>query len=92
MADVVGCLGYSGQDIQFLDSERFGFVTGRGIFIYDVKKGPREMIWSVKAPNSANRFEDANSEGDVRSNRHKFWVSFRSSCSRSDALWKAATT
>ena len=63
MADIVGCLGYDGQEIFFLDSERFGFITGRGVCIYDLNKGPREMIWTHKShttPVSMRQIQDLN--------------------------------
>ena len=38
-------LGYIGQEIHYLDNEKVAFVTGRGLCIYDVNKGPRDIIW-----------------------------------------------
>lgn len=43
--DVVACSSFVGQDIAYIDSERFAHATARGLCIYDAVKGPREMIW-----------------------------------------------
>lgn len=45
--DVVGSLGYIGQDISFVDSERFAYITGNALCIYDTTKGPRDMHWKM---------------------------------------------
>jgi WD40 repeat protein/uncharacterized membrane protein YgcG len=46
--DVVGALGYVGQDLKFIDGERFAFRTGNSLCIYDTAKGPREMVWKME--------------------------------------------
>ncbi|KAJ1410674.1 hypothetical protein B484DRAFT_187343, partial [Ochromonadaceae sp. CCMP2298] len=46
--DVVGTLGYLGQEIHFLDAERYAYKTGNSVCIYDTTKGPREMIWKME--------------------------------------------
>lgn len=46
--DVVGSVGYFGQQICFIDAERFGYLTGRSVCVYDTVKGPREMIWRLE--------------------------------------------
>ena len=71
MVDVVGCLGYSGQEIFFLDSERFGYIAGRGVCVYDVNKGPREMIWSYKSRTNANSTFGKNDTDDSISGDYK---------------------
>lgn len=43
--DVVACSTFVGQDIHFIDNERFAHASARGLCIYDTAKGPREMIW-----------------------------------------------
>jgi WD40 repeat protein len=43
--DVVASVGYTGQRLFFIDEERFAHTTGKGIYIYDTHKGPREIIW-----------------------------------------------
>eukprot|EP01039_Chlorochromonas_danica_P000926 gene926-1008_t len=43
--DVVACSTFVGQDLQFIDNERFAHVSARGLCIYDTVKGPRDMIW-----------------------------------------------
>ncbi len=52
--DVLGSLGYIGQDLQFLDSERFAYISGKSICVHDITKGPRDMIWKVER--SINNF------------------------------------
>ena len=47
--DVVGSLGYIGQDIKFVDVDRFAFKTGNSLCIYDTSKGPREMVWKMES-------------------------------------------
>jgi len=46
--DVIGSFGYVGQQIQFIDAERFAYQTGNAICIYDTSKGPREMVWRME--------------------------------------------
>jgi WD40 repeat protein len=45
MVDVVASFGYTGQELNFIDQERFAHSTGKGIYIYDTVKGPREIVW-----------------------------------------------
>ena len=45
MVDVVASFGYSGQELNFIDQERFAHSNGKGIYIYDTVKGPREIVW-----------------------------------------------
>ncbi len=45
--DIVGSLGYIGQTIHFIDGERFAYITGNSLCIYDTTKGPREMLWKT---------------------------------------------
>lgn len=42
--DVISSLGYRGDDIVFLDHERYSFVSGRGLCINDAH-GPADIIW-----------------------------------------------
>lgn len=44
--DVVGTISYIGQQINFLDQERFAFLAGNGIAFYDTTKGPRDILWN----------------------------------------------
>lgn len=46
--DVVGSLGYIGQTLNFIDGERFAYLTGNALCIYDTTKGPREMLWKME--------------------------------------------
>jgi WD40 repeat protein len=71
MVDVVGCLGYNGQEIFFLDSDRFGYIAGRGVCVYDINKGPREMIWSNKSRTNANSTFGQNDADDSISGDYK---------------------
>lgn len=43
--DVLAAISYNGQELFFLDQERYAHSTGKGIYIYDTVKGPREVIW-----------------------------------------------
>ena len=43
--DIIGALGYSGQEFVFLGQENFGYITGRSICIQGIANGPKEMIW-----------------------------------------------
>ena len=43
--DIIGALGYSGQDIVFLGQDNFGYITGKSIYIVGLAHGPKEMIW-----------------------------------------------
>jgi len=45
--DIVASVGYVGQSLFFIDEERFAHTTGKGIYIYDTLKGPREIVWRV---------------------------------------------
>ena len=46
--DIVGSIGYIGQEVTFLDAERFAYITGNSIYINNIGKGPRDMIWRVE--------------------------------------------
>mmetsp|Transcript_407 Transcript_407/g.764 ORF Transcript_407/g.764 Transcript_407/m.764 type:complete len:1920 (-) Transcript_407:94-5853(-) len=47
--EVLGVLGYSGEQLGFLTSENFSFASGNGLCVIDVNKGPKDVIWkSVK--------------------------------------------
>jgi hypothetical protein len=50
--DIIGALGYHGQEIVFADTELLAYVTGKSVCVVDVGVGPREMIWR---PNSGIR-------------------------------------
>lgn len=43
--DVVASLSYLGQELCFIDQERYAHIIGKGIYIYDTMKGPREILW-----------------------------------------------
>jgi WD40 repeat protein len=43
--DIIGAVGYSGQDFIFLGQETFGYITGKSICIVGTSNGPKEMIW-----------------------------------------------
>ena len=43
--DIIGAIGYSGQDITFLGQDNFGYITGKSIYIVGLAQGPKEMIW-----------------------------------------------
>mmetsp|Transcript_8426 Transcript_8426/g.8375 ORF Transcript_8426/g.8375 Transcript_8426/m.8375 type:complete len:1737 (-) Transcript_8426:378-5588(-) len=43
--DIIGAVGYSGQDFVFLGQETFGYITGKSICIVGTSNGPKEMIW-----------------------------------------------
>lgn len=43
--DVVGALGYSGQELVFFNHGLLAYVTGRCVSLIDVSVGPRELIW-----------------------------------------------
>jgi hypothetical protein len=43
--DVVASVSYVGQPLFFIDEERFAHTTGKGLYIYDTVKGPREIVW-----------------------------------------------
>lgn len=43
--DVVASISYTGQEIFFIDQERYAHAIGRGLYVYDTVKGPREIIW-----------------------------------------------
>ena len=42
--DVISYLGYRGDELIFLDHERYSFVSGRGLCINDAH-GPADIIW-----------------------------------------------
>lgn len=44
MTDVISYLGYRGDDLIFLDHERYSFVSGRALAVSD-SHGPSDMIW-----------------------------------------------
>lgn len=46
--DIVGSLGYIGQDILFTNNECFAYLTGNAVYLYDVSKGPRELVWKTE--------------------------------------------
>eukprot|EP01033_Poteriospumella_lacustris_P016598 gene16599-11871_t len=43
--DVVASLSYLGQDLCFIDQERYAHAISKGVYIYDTIKGPREIQW-----------------------------------------------
>lgn len=43
--DVVGSIGYIGQQISFLDAERFAYVSGKSLCLHEITKGPRDILW-----------------------------------------------
>eukprot|EP01031_Cornospumella_fuschlensis_P047084 gene47084-57660_t len=43
--DVIASANFVGQEIAFLDNERFAHLSARGLFVYDTAKGPREIVW-----------------------------------------------
>jgi WD40 repeat protein len=43
--DIIGAIGYSGQDLVFLTQDSFGYITGKSICIGGTTTGPKEMIW-----------------------------------------------
>jgi hypothetical protein len=43
--DVVGSLGYSGQELVYFNHGLLAYVTGKCVCIIDVAVGPRELIW-----------------------------------------------
>ena len=45
MSDIVSNVGYSGQELTFLTKEAYCFISGKALCIYDINRGPREMIW-----------------------------------------------
>lgn len=46
--DIVGAIGYSGQDFVFLGQDNFGFITGKSICVVGISTGiPREMMWRL---------------------------------------------
>jgi len=49
MSDIVGVLGYEGQDVCFLESDYYAYATGKSCFVMDINKGPREMLWRVES-------------------------------------------
>jgi WD40 repeat protein len=51
--DVVGTISYIGQQVNFVDQERFAFLTGNGIAIYDTVKGPRDIVWNFASDDKA---------------------------------------
>lgn len=42
--DIVGTYGYAGQQLWYIDAEKFCYVSGNGIVIVDVS-GPKDIIW-----------------------------------------------
>ena len=46
--DIIGAIGYSGQDITFLGQDNFGYITGKSIYIVGLAQGPKEMIWRLE--------------------------------------------
>ena len=47
--DIIGAIGYSGQDIVMLGQDTFGYITGKSICIVGIASGPKEMIWRPEA-------------------------------------------
>lgn len=47
--DIIGAIGYSGQDIVMLGQDTFGYITGKSICIVGISSGPKEMIWRPEA-------------------------------------------
>jgi WD40 repeat protein len=45
MSDIVSNAGYFGQSVAFVTKEAYCFISGNSLCIYELKKGPREMIW-----------------------------------------------
>lgn len=45
MCDVHACLGYHGEDIVFVKPDQFAYISGNGVCLMDVSKGPRDIIW-----------------------------------------------
>lgn len=43
--DLIASFGYNGQELTFLDAERFSHHNGKGIYMYDINKGPKEVHW-----------------------------------------------
>lgn len=43
--DLLSSVGYVGQPLSFIDQEKFGYPTSKGIYIHDINKGPREIFW-----------------------------------------------
>jgi WD40 repeat protein len=46
--DIIGAIGYSGQDFVMLEQDTFGYITGKGICIVSIATGPKEMIWRTE--------------------------------------------
>ena len=46
--DIIGAIGYSGQDFVMLEQDTFGYITGRSICIVSIATGPKEMIWRTE--------------------------------------------
>ena len=43
--DIIGAIGYSGQDFVMLGQDNFGYITGKSVCIIGIAAGPKEMIW-----------------------------------------------
>lgn len=43
--DIIGAIGYSGQDFVMLGQDNFGYITGKSVCIIGITAGPKEMIW-----------------------------------------------
>ena len=43
--EVVGLLGYGGEEVGFSDSRHFMFASGHGLCVVDVETGPKDICW-----------------------------------------------
>jgi WD40 repeat protein len=43
--DVLGSLGYGGQELVFLSNEEYAYLSGNSVNLVDATKGPRDCVW-----------------------------------------------
>jgi len=43
--EVVGVLGYDGEEVGFSDAKHFMFVSGHGLCVVDLETGPKDICW-----------------------------------------------
>lgn len=43
--EVVGVLGYGGEEVGFSDAQQFMFASGHGLCVVDVDTGPKDICW-----------------------------------------------
>ena len=45
--DIVGNISYKGQAIEFVDQENFIYPCGKAVAVYDILKGPKQLIFKT---------------------------------------------